>query len=164
DARVANVSGAMASAAQAMSPATLLVRMVSSRWYPPPPPYLPRSRARVGRGRSPSAASLQREGRCGRVSPGGEGVQGVVGRFATGTKGEGAPYLFGGAVVFRELLGRGDREELRRRGVVRGLEFLLPGCEARVEPLLNGGRVDTDGITPAHTCVRSIPKRGAWAS
>src|SRR5262249_47466743 len=40
EAWVANVSGTVTSAAQVMSPATLLVRMVSSR-LPPPAPSLP---------------------------------------------------------------------------------------------------------------------------
>src|SRR5437660_12139742 len=52
-----------------MSLATLLVRMVSSRSYPPP------TRQHGARRLRPSR---QREGRRGRVSPGGQGVQGVV--------------------------------------------------------------------------------------
>src|SRR5258708_3845686 len=77
EAWVANVSGAVASAAQAMSPATLWVRMVSSRWYPPP------TRQHDARRLRPS---LQREGRRGRVSRGDEGIQGGPGRFVNGPK------------------------------------------------------------------------------
>src|SRR5260370_9742185 len=67
-----------------MSPATLWVRMVSSRWYPPP------TRQHDARRLRPS---LQREGRRGRVSPGGERIQGVVGHFISAPKGQGARLL-----------------------------------------------------------------------
>src|SRR6266849_4011759 len=67
-----------------MSLAILSVRMVSSRLYPPP------TRQHDARRLRPS---LQREGRRGRVIPGGKGVQGVVGVSLNGAKGEGAPLL-----------------------------------------------------------------------
>src|SRR5260370_42459444 len=68
EAWVANVSGAVATAAKAIGPATLWGRMGSSRWYPPPTRHHNARRVRP---------ALQREERRGRARRQDESVQAV---------------------------------------------------------------------------------------